>query len=119
MGKHSRVYIRISMQRLPAFLFKDENETGIHLVPDGAIVVISDYNSTGKPIHVTKTDGTGLDSSSTVADIMSDATKSQAFLPVPGQMGNQGKWLKTDGTTASWAEIFSYDPATKILTINL
>ncbi len=107
------------MQKLPMYIFETEAELGIHKIPNGSVIVVTDYNGTGKSIQTMKRSGTGLTSSSTVGDFLSNDALFESYIPTPPQIGNQGKWLKTNGLTASWEEVFSYDEASETLTINL
>lgn len=107
------------MQRIPMYIFEDETELGIDKVPNGSVIVVQDYNSTGKSIQTMKSGDGTLGTSSTVADFLADKTLYESYLPTPEMTGNQGKWLKTDGVTASWEEVFSYDEVTETLTINI
>lgn len=107
------------MQKLPMYIFEDENEVGIHKVPNGSVVVVRNFNGTGKSVQIMKSGNGSLNSSSTINDFLGDKTLYESYLPTPTMTGNQGKWLKTDGVTSSWEEVFSYDDSTKTLTINL
>ena len=107
------------MQRISTYIFKNENERGINKVPPGAIVIVSDFNSRGKSLQTVKVSGEGLTATSTIADFLNNDDLFQTHLPTPPQGGSQGKWLRTDGITASWEEVFSYDEATETLTINI
>lgn len=79
--------------------------TGTVTIPSGA--VIADYaplNSpalTGTPTAPTATTGTSTTQLATTAFV----TAAAFVAALPGQTGNAGKFVTTDGTNASWQEI--------------
>ena len=107
------------MQKLPMYIFETETEFGIHKIPNGSVIVVANYNNTGKSKQIMKTSNGDLTSSSTVGDFLDNESLFDSYFPTPLQEGSQGKWLKTDGLNMEWAEIFTYDSETKTLIINL
>lgn len=85
------------MKTNPLFQFDSTTDTGIHLVPDNALILIKDSDGSGNPLQVQKLANTGLTESSTIADFLADNTLHK---PVGG--GNTSNFIQKDttGTTS-------------------
>lgn len=90
--------------------------TGTVTIPSGA--VISGYASlaspafTGFPTAPTLAAGNNTTSIATTAFVIAQGLSSA----LPGQAGNAGKYIRTDGTTATWQDPFASSPLTGVPT---
>ena len=77
-----------------------------YLQPDNTIATTSSPTFTGVPVAPTATAGTNTTQIATTAFVAA-ATAAAAGDTLPAQTGNTGKYLTTDGSTTSWAEVAS------------
>lgn len=79
--------------------------TTVSVASDGALTITS--TSTGLPAQSSSTEGYVLKSENSAA-VWSDLSTAS----LPAQTDNSGKFLTTDGTTASWGEVDAYPTQT-------
>ena len=80
----------------------DTTETNARIAADALLAPLASAALTGTPTSPTATAGTSTTQIATTAFVMG-----QAFSSVlPGQAGNAGKFVTTDGTTASWSQVY-------------
>ena len=68
------------MERLPAFMFDGIQDTGVHIVPIGGLMVIKNFSEKEQIKQIIKKKNEGLDSSTTIEAFMQDEENFEPFV---------------------------------------